>query len=484
MNKMRAHPIVILENLTRNLLFLLIPGIKVALYVLFDNIFWKSILVNALVIDIFLFIFLTLYAFGSWYFKKIEIEGKKVTVTSGVFIKIKKEFSIKSISTVKLSRTVLSRLTGSCLFSVTTRAALFRLSKVDIKLSEKNAKQIADKLIIQNTDTLKKYYKPGFGYIAVLSAITSSSLSGILFVASFFSNTGKILGKSFENNVYTGLSELSNDLAFGLPPVAAMVAYVLILGWLIGFLLNLSRYKDFSLVRDDSFVTSEIGLFTKIKYYISVKKVSAVTIKQNLITLVLSVCSGYLYADGYGKGKNEKSVLIPAERLSRSLRILEMLIPEIALKGVCLKPKKSAVLRFINPSVILNVAIVAVGVLLKCWFPLSADLIDFMVVILLIPGAALLLISVTALFKTGLYADGDILCVAARKPLFSIVWSAVPLWAVTKIRIKRSPISRLFGNCDVLVYTRNKQEKRYVIRSVSYQKATELLKNLPEFSQR
>lgn len=96
---------------------------------------------------------------------------------------------------------------------------------------------------------MKKVYHPQWFYVAILSLITSNTLTGVLFASTFISQCGNLLGKEFEDLLVTKLTDLVRMLAFGLPPAAAVVGYVLLFGWLISFLMTIVRHIKFNVVR-------------------------------------------------------------------------------------------------------------------------------------------------------------------------------------------------------------------------------------------
>lgn len=81
---------------------------------------------------------------------------------------------------------------------------------------------------------MKRSYQPRQIYIVALSAVLSNSLAGVVLLSVLISNLGKILGQEFERRILGTVELLTNLLAFGLPPVAAALGWVLVAGgcWL------------------------------------------------------------------------------------------------------------------------------------------------------------------------------------------------------------------------------------------------------------
>ncbi len=62
-----------------------------------------------------------------------------------------------------------------------------------------------------------------------------NTLTGVVFASTLISQSGNLLGKEFEDQLVVKLTDIARVLAFGLPPAAALLAYILLGGWLISF---------------------------------------------------------------------------------------------------------------------------------------------------------------------------------------------------------------------------------------------------------
>ena len=77
---------------------------------------------------------------------------------------------------------------------------------------------------------LTRQYRPKSLYVAALAAFSSSSFAGVLFLSTLVSQTGKLLGNEFSERIYGTFERAMQLLAFGLPPAAAAVGYLLLFG--------------------------------------------------------------------------------------------------------------------------------------------------------------------------------------------------------------------------------------------------------------
>ena len=115
----------------------------------------------------------------------------------------------------------------------------------------------------------ERTYQPRPLYIAILSLITSNTLTGVLFVSTFISQTGKVLGEQFEKLLVHSLTRIVQFLAFRIPPAAAMAAAVILGGWGIAFLVNLVNHLGFRAVRRGKQLFIRVGVLVRKEYYLS-----------------------------------------------------------------------------------------------------------------------------------------------------------------------------------------------------------------------
>ena len=85
----------------------------------------------------------------------------------------------------------------------------------------------------------------------LLSALTSNSLAGILLASAAISHIGNLMGYQLSEHIYGTLEQLTRLAAFGIPPAAAALAYLLLSGWLLAFLSNFTRLQNLYVVRKD-----------------------------------------------------------------------------------------------------------------------------------------------------------------------------------------------------------------------------------------
>ncbi|MFQ8599675.1 MAG: PH domain-containing protein [Oscillospiraceae bacterium] len=182
-----------------------------------------------------------------------------------------------------------------------------------ITISKERAADIFKRREQLNTSKnfVKRSYRPKNIYVFVLSALLSNSFAGVIFAAAFISNTGKLLGEQFESRLVGTFAQYAKLFAFGLPPAAAAVGYLLLFGWLIAFSRNLIRHKNLVVTRNHTSLYIKSGIFTKRKFSLLTRHINYINIRQSITTKLLGLSSVFVNCTGYGKEKNESSVLMP-----------------------------------------------------------------------------------------------------------------------------------------------------------------------------
>lgn len=325
-----------------------------------------------------------------------------------------------------------------------------------------------------NNEEIRRVYLPRNLNIAVLSFIASNTLTGVLFGATFFSGIGKVLGKSFEQALVTQITTVMQLLTFGIPPTAAILAFTILGGWIISFLRNLVRHLRFSAVRQGGSLEIRSGLFTRRIFDITVQRINLVEAHQNLLTKTLGLYSTFIHANGYGKKKDELSVLMPSCDKTELHGNLSLLLPEFPLCKPVLRPKRRYLSRFLIPPLTL---MAVVGVLWGCaWylFPFIHNITLYLSIMTMIPCVWFFIVKLVSFFHTG---------VGIKDNVFTLRYSygyrfktvSVPKERIVRIDLRQSVFQMASGGCDLVFYTFSEGHKRHIVPNLSYQEAKALL---------
>jgi putative membrane protein len=474
----KAHPVNIVESTSRFYILLLLPILRGLLFSGGNLYIW----LKGAWFDILIIAAIILLGYIRWYFNMFRIDEDGLTIFRGIFL-IKKEFiQYDRIASVAVEYPFYLKPLRAVRVQVDTDAGRKRRADFSMTMRRRDAEELLEKSKARliTGDQMTKSYSPKLFYIGVLSLISSNSFTGVIFASTLISQSGRLLGKEFEDLIMNNLTRLAEFLALGLPPAAAIIAYLLIGGWLISFIINIVRHKDFTVTRRDSSLLVEAGIITPRKISIDVNQINLVEIHQTLTTKILGFYSVFIHCTGYGKQKNTISVLIPAAEKHEATRNLELLLPEIPFVKKSIKPKLRNLSRFILvPSVLIASVAVAIW-LCNRLFPSWGGLILFLGIMLEIPLVWYLLVRIFSFTHTGAgVRDGIFTIHYTKRFLFNRV--SIPVEKVSKVVFSQTLFQRTTNCCDVIVYTYSEGTKKHVVQNLNYTEASTLL--LPQIGE-
>lgn len=474
----KAHPVNIVESTSRFFILLLLPILRGLLFSGGNLYIWLT----GAWFDILIIAAIFLLGYIRWYFNMFRIEEDGLTVYRGIFL-IKKEFiPYEKMASVAVEYPFYLKPLRAVKVQVDTDAGRKRSSDFSLTMRKSDAELLLEKskARLVASDQMAKEYSPKLLYIGVLSLISSNSFTGVLFISTLISQSGNLLGREFEDLIMTNLTRLAQFLAFGLPPVAAILAYVLIGGWLISFIINIVRHKNFTVTRRHNSLVIEAGIITPRKFSIDVSQINLVEIHQTLTTKIFGFYSVFIHCTGYGKQKNTISVLIPAAEKHEAMRNLELLLPEIKFVRKSIHPRLRNLSRFILVPIVLITAVLA-GIWLFCRiFPSWSGLTLFVGIMGEVPLVWYLVVRIFSFTHTGAgVQDGIFTIYYTKRFLFNRV--SIPVDKVSKLVFRQSLFQRATNCCDVVVYSYSEGTKKHVIQNLNYAEASVLL--LPHMEQ-
>lgn len=325
-----------------------------------------------------------------------------------------------------------------------------------------------------NYSDLKRVYLPKNIHIAILSFITSNSITGVIFAYAFISGTGKVLGGEFESQMMQQLTTLASVLAKGIPPVAAILGFVILGGWLLSFLLNLIRHLRFCVTRQSGSLQIQSGIFTRREYVISVKRINLIELRQTLITKLFGFYTAFIHANGYGKRKDELSVLMPAGEGYDLTRNLDLLLPEIPVSKPTMRPHIRYLSRFLIPPLSWIGGILAGWYIIYRLVPSFADIIVYFGIMAVIPAFWYLCVKIISYFHTGVGESREAYTLSYTYA-YRIKTIAVPKKRIVKLTVRRSLFQVMSGCCDLVILTFSEGTKRHVVPNLNFEEAKKMM---------
>lgn len=401
----RQHPVAIVDGFKQYIVLLLLPLLR-SLTLFFDDFYtWLSgVWMDALTLAAIIF-----FGYLQWYFVRILPDERRLEHRSGLLVRRCQFIPFSNISSLTVEHTWYLKPFRAVRMRVETDAGYNTASDLKVILWKKDAEMLEQKLsaVIRPSgkgveEPIVRRYEPRGWYIAILSFITSDSLTGAIFAATFISQSGKILGEEAEDRLITSLTHIMRLAASWLPPVAAVIAGIFLGGWLIDFIVTLIRHLGFQAIRRGGELDIHCGIVTRREYTLSIDKVNFLRLRQSLLTKLFGYYAGMVGCTGYGKEKNEQSVLLPAVGREDLRRSLSLILPELRPAENRWKPPLRTLWRIVWPPLLACAAVLFIWRTAYRWLPSLRELVIFLGIMLLIPSVWWLLVRVLSFFHTGI----------------------------------------------------------------------------------
>ncbi len=473
MPKKHTHPFAILQMIWRFFPLLIFPlargfisalsGGSVALWL--DGA-WKDMIIIAAIFSL---------GIGEWWRLRYNWDEKGLTVYRGIFLCRRLFISVDKIITMSLTRPFYLRPLGAARLRVDTWAGGKKNMDVSLFLPVKEASEIFSKRCgagkSEQSDV--REYRPKTISVILLAAILSNSIAGVLFLASFISETGSLLGREFSKRITDTFEWLTRIIAWGIPPATVALAYLIILGWLFTFIRNFINRKNFTVCRAGDQLQIKCGIITLHNYSVRLEEINYVDIRQTLITKALGLYSAFISAVGYEREKEGVCAIVPANFKDRLAQKLSWLLPEFAESSRQIRPNFGAILRFLCDPMIPTIIIPIAGSLLTHLFPGWGDFIHSLVIMALFPCAWFITVRIFDFFTSGIGRKGDTFTLRYSQGwnLHTII---VPQNRIAQVVFRQSPIQAFDRRCDVLVYTLSEGHTCHHIRNLDVAQVMEI----------
>ena len=469
----RAHPIMVLEHLSRFLYLLLLPLLRGVAAGLRNGLAgwlsgaWFDLLILLLIVGL---------AVARWLLLTYERRPEGLFVQNGIFWRSRTLIPAARVDTIALTYPFWLRPLGAVRLRVDTKAGGFDQADIRLTLRRRDAEELfVDREEgLSGESYLPREYTPRGIYIAALSAILSNSLAGVIFFSTFISQTGTLLGEELENRIYGTFETFTRMMAFGLPPAAAAIAYLLLFGWLFTFVRNLIRHKNFRVRRSAGALDISGGIFTLRRYSVAVGAINYVDIRQSVLTKLLGLYSVFIHAVGYGKMEDDVSALIPATAARDLMRHLSLLLPEFKLTSRQAKPNPGAIFRFLNDAFWPCVLLPAAAIILGRVFPTWADFIYWVGFMSCLPAFLFLIVRILDFTSSGIGRHNNIYTLRYSSG-FYLHTVMMPREKAANITLRQSVFQKMDNKCDVLIYSISEKRRRHHIRNIDKDMAIQVL---------
>ncbi len=471
----RGHPVSILSYMYKYLFLLLIPFIRGLITYRGGFYSW----LKGTWLDILVVIFITLISVIRWmsYYYCYDING--LHVKKGVFLKFDIFIRPEEISTITAEQSLFLRTFNAVRISAVTDAEFFWLKTFTLTVPYSDADFILDtrEQSCSDKNYLRRTYHPGFFHVAFLSAVLSNTLTGVLFFSAVINKIGVLFGEDFRSRLVGTLTETAEFLAFGIPPLSALISLIILAGWFISFVKNVLRHNGFKITRKNCLLYIKSGLITTRHFSCKVNRINFVDIRQSIISKLFHLHIVLIRCIGYGKRKDNDSVLIPAASTKSLSRQLEDILPEFKIKKRQLKPKPGAVIRYCLIPFLFAVILPLTANIMADFFKNWSQTIIFAGFILILPCIWLFLLNLINFFTTGIACGSNNITIrySYRFCLHTVI---IPNDRISLIGVSQNIFQKSSGGCDLTIYSYNDIRTTHKIKSFNLKEIVNLIDSI------
>jgi len=470
----RAHSIMILLNLRRVMFLLIIPALH-GVFALPRGGFllWlRGAWLDALTLVIMLTLSVLM-----WRRCNYKCTNKGITVCRGLFFSHCTTIKWSDIITLSCGRPFFLRMFNAVFLRADTIGGSFRDSDIRLLLNKDTADKILDIFYSEGNCGCKPAVEHNAAGSSVLAfaLLSSSALTGIVFAAAVVSQSGKLLGQEFSDMLVLSFEEATRNFALGIPPAAAAITYILLLGWLIGVTQSLWRYWHLRLKLWGNKLIIESGKMGRRLYAVNTQKLAFADIRQTLGMHLAGVCALYISAVGYGKHKDDISCVIPTMRKAGFMHKYFSFFAALPLSPANIKPPKRGFMPFIIKPLCMAIAIMLAGTAVLIFVPHFSDFIIFIIIMLTIPSVVLLAVGFSAYFAAGVGYDKGVYTLRYSRG-FALHTVIMHQTQIAKLEFAQNIFQRRRGMCHLVVFTKAEHRNKHKCLNLSLEEIKALMK--------
>lgn len=458
----KTHPYTILEYLSKFSFLFIIPVLQQLI------IRPRSLLeiINTMGINI-LILFL-IVAFSIKEYSAINYHSSKhcLYLSYGVIFKKRSTIPYKNIHSITVTQSIIPAIFGSIRLTLDTPSKKTTKADISINLSNKNLNNTLK--TINPKTSYKTVYTSSTPKIILMSASWSNSAAGLLFLAPFINKLGTLIGEEATERLYSTVDISLQLVAFGVPPIAATLAYILLAGWVISLLLQISRYTGFTVLKFKDNILIKRGLINTYSRILKITDISAISVKQSLLMKILKLESAYINAVGNSKEKGDKNMLIACaskKALKQSLynTIPESLFVDLTKQSLfSIFPKTASIKSFL----FVPVSIFIFSLVISIIFYTNSNYKQFIILFLIFIIPVLIW---WILFRVSAYRHSKA-CLYPKQLLIngfrrlSLISGNIPLNKIQSIQITQNPLQKKVKRANLKIYVFSERKDYFLVK--------------------
>lgn len=471
----KAHPYSIIRHLKLSVVLVLITVLQqflirprglIALI--------GSLGFNALYVIVILSYYISVY--GNF---RYRIEENALHVHSGIMRKKDYQVPFNRILTFVFYTNALSVMFGAAKVSVDTPAGSGRSHDVSLYCSLKKARNVRDRLL--GGEKISGRYKARTLSILLMSAIWSNPVTGLVFIVPIIISAGNILGTELRNNILrNSLNYQQNLLARLVSPVAAFLATVIILAWMISMLLFFMRYARFCSYRAGKRLVISRGLLSRSTTVMNTKAISYVSIDKSLLMRIMKLQCCSVSIIGSGKLKGDKGMIVCPEEKSKAERNIFRLTGIAPRESVIIKPKKHSFFSYIYLPLYTLIGFIVIY-LLSGYMPFLKETTVILAKIFSCVSIWWMLLRIYAYRNAHMGICGRYLTLCSFNKLM-LKHYYIPFDKIQWFEIKRSFFQKKSGTCNLKIHLYSEKNVTCYIKQLPVAKVRSFLAQYKELS--
>ena len=480
------HPLKIFRHAVKNIWLLIFPALRgIRSFSLdFDAFYswitgaWFDLLILAVILG---------FGYFRWLFTWYRYDKNHIRLLNGIFVKTECSIPYNNISAVTAQHSFYLRPFKAVKVNIDTCAGNFGTVDMSLLVKRRDFKTLQKRLPEMKKEGRKIFeFKPKWYTIIFFSFVFSSSLSGVLYLATLIFQAGRIVSDLMQtelSNVYEIANNVSENVStkvpVEIPPIALILGFLVVGTWLFSFISNILRYSGFIMKKDVHILRVVSGAITKRVYHIIPKKVNYVDLRQSLIMKIFSISSVNISCSGYGRSKYELPVLLPILTKDQTNKALDMLDFNKYLVNRSVKPERMSFMSYIGVPTFFAVSIPVVSFIISKIFPGIAHVLPSIAFMAEIPFIWLIIVKIVAHFTTGITVEDDFCCIRYSR-FYAFHTILADKSKLVKIQVFQDVIDEKIGRCRLDFYFNSELTKVNKVKGLKIKDAKKIIEKFEQ----
>ena len=419
----------------------------------------------------FLFVFVLACSVWKWRSMRFSVVRNRLLFRRGIWRREELLLPFSQVDGLSVTFSPLSSLLGAGLLELETEAAT-HAPDCSVFLSARRLQDILNRFLPRSRSLR---FRCGIGSMLVCALSWSNAASGLLVAAPFVRKAGQVFGQEVQQLLLEQLNPGMRLVSVGVPPLAAGIAWILLLGWATAFLRQFLACVPFSCGFSGAFAAVRCGMLPKRLRLFRTRRMAAVTVRQTLLMRICGVSSLLAHVPGEERQKDCRPLLVAAARQKAVEEWMYEIISPV--DGLVLRPPARAKHRYLLP-VFWPLMLTALLIIFIC--TLNAPVF---VTVLLFPVLIFFLWRALLRFAEIPFAALELNAKAfrlSRMQGLSLLSTCVDRKNITGISIRRTWFQKSAGLCTVDVFLRGKKARRCSVRHLEFAELCSALKECGE----